>query len=140
MSKASEIRRKRKLHRGIGKKAETYLQMMQRTAMRAIQRITQEVGRENIKLVAETAFSISIETSSVKVRDILLAEGYKEIQRGEFVHGKMRLSDFASMGAVISLVPKSDLESLTMKAEYKFDSNAWYASAAEKKTKELKKD
>jgi hypothetical protein len=110
MSKASEIRRRRKLKRSIGKKHLTRKQMLDLIAVRTMRRIAKEIGRDNFKVLQDTAFSLIIETASDKVERILLEEGYLKAADRAFIHRKMRLSDFEGVGGMISLVSNKSAE------------------------------
>ena len=111
MSRSSEIRRRRKVRRGIGVRRLTYRQQMDLIAMRTVKRIITTVGWDHVKFMQDTSFSLEAAIAPEReaiVEQILLEEGYLKTRTGEFVHKKMRLNDFASMGAVVSLVPKPD--------------------------------
>lgn len=105
MSKASQLRRVRKLNRSIGKLRMTRQQLLDGIAARTIKRVIRAVGRENVRIMQDTSFSMSLETTSDKVERILLEEGYLRMRSGEFVHRKMRISDLVGIGAMISVVP-----------------------------------
>lgn len=108
MSRNSEIRQRRKVRRGIGVARVTTSQMFDRIAIKVMRRLTQAVGCENLKLTQDTAFSLTLDVAKDRVaiaEQILLEEGYLKTHGGEFIHKKMRLSDFAAMGGAVSLVP-----------------------------------
>jgi hypothetical protein len=97
--------------RGIGVKRLTYRQQMEHIAVRTVKRIITTVGRDHVKFMQDTSFSLEATIAPEReaiVEQILLEQGYLKTRTGEFVHKKMRLNDFASMGAMVSLVPKPD--------------------------------
>lgn len=109
MSRSSEIRRRRKVRRAVGIKRLTYRQQMDLIAMRTVKRIITTVGWDHVKFMQDTSFSLEATIAPEReaiVEQILLEEGYLKTRTGEFVHKKMRLNDFASMGAMINIVPK----------------------------------
>lgn len=107
MSRSSAIRRRRKIMRGIGVKRLTYRQQMEHIAVRTVKRIIATVGWDHVTFMQDTSFSLEAAITPERealVEQILLEQGYLKTRTGEFVHKKMRLSDFASIGA-ISIVP-----------------------------------
>jgi hypothetical protein len=110
MSHASKIRRVRKLRRGIGEQRMTRKQQLDGIAAKVMREIIKSVGTENVRFVQDTAFSLTIETASPEVDRILQQHGYFCTCGGEYVHKKMRLSDFAGIGAVVSLVPNTSAD------------------------------
>lgn len=105
MSRASQIRRVRKLRRGIGKRRMTRMQFLDLVAVRTLNRFIKTVGREHFRVTQDTAFSLVLETVAEQAERILQESGYLKMHSGEFVHKSMRLSDLAGIGATISLVP-----------------------------------
>lgn len=109
MSRRSEIRRRRQVMRGIGVKRLTYRQQMDLIALRTVKRIITTVGWDHVKFMQDTSFSLEATIAPEReaiVEQILLEEGYLKTRTGEFVHKRMRLNDFASMGAIMNIVPK----------------------------------
>jgi len=115
MSEKSDIRRRRKLKRNIGVARVTYQQQMDHIAVKTMKRIITAVGWEHVKFSQDTSFSLETEIASDRagvVEQILLEEGYLKTHNGDFIHKKMRLSDFVSIGGMVSIVPKVDMRVL----------------------------
>jgi hypothetical protein len=58
VSRSSAIRRRRKIMRGIGVKRLTYRQQMEHIAVRTVKRIITTVGRDHVKFMQDTSFSL----------------------------------------------------------------------------------
>lgn len=105
MSQASAVRARRAIKRRVGVKRCTRRELLNQITIRALKRIMRETG---VRVSHETAFSIEVDGATQRTRQILKEEGFLEAGPGNFVHKKMRLSDFCRAGISFSVMPKDD--------------------------------
>jgi hypothetical protein len=104
MSNAAVVRARRAVKRRVGKKRCTRQELLNEACVRALRRIVKETGA---KIVEETAGSVEVDYGDERTCAILRQEGFIEAGPGNWLHRKMRLSDFCRAGISFTLVPNN---------------------------------